>query len=239
MAPARRRREPRRRPLTVLYEDDAWVVIDKPAGIPVHGGAGRAGPSVLERLEAERGERLHLAHRLDRGTAGVLLLARRAEAARAAAAAWDTVEKRYWALVSGAPPEAKTIERPLPDPDGRARAARTDVLAARALEGWRGSVVLVRITTGRLHQIRRHLAAVGHPVLMDDKHGDFAANGALVDWAQRAGLPRPKHPFLLCWRLTAPPGAGLPTPLTASWPRSWPPLLGLGGVGVDDLATLA
>jgi 23S rRNA-/tRNA-specific pseudouridylate synthase len=238
MASTPRRREPRRRPLTLLHEDARWVAVDKPPGVPVHGGAGKTGPSVLERLEGQLGARLHLVHRLDRGTGGALLLARRAEDARRASELWADVEKRYWAIAEGAP-RPGLIDRPLPDPDGRARPARTELLRVHALGGLGVSLCLVRIATGRLHQIRRHLAGAGHPVLLDDRHGDFARNKAFAEEVREMGLPKPKHLFLVCASLRAPPDSGLPPRLAASWPRGWPPLLERGGLAVDDLSSLA
>lgn len=230
-----KRRAPRRRPLDVLYEDPRWVAIDKPAGIPVHGGAGRAGPSVLERLEEERGEKLLLAHRLDRSTAGVLLLARTPDAAREAGAWWDEVTKTYFAVVAGRAVPG-ILDAPLPDPDGRARAARTEVEATWPLQLGELTASLCRLSlhTGRLHQIRRHLAGAGHPVLMDDKHGDFRRNRELGAWAAEQELARPKHLLLRCARLRPPARAGLPV-LEAPWPRTWPPLLTAGGGRLDDL----
>lgn len=221
----RKRNGPRRRPLDVLHEDEDWLAVDKPSGVPVHGGAGRTGPSVLERLREERGLELHLVHRLDRGTAGVLLLAKRPERARAASDAWPEVEKRYWALAGGRL-VGGVIDRPLRDPDGRAKAARTLVQRVEPLRlgPLEASLAEVRLETGRLHQIRRHLAGSGHPVLMDDRHGDFDLNRRFADAVRERGLPRPKHLMLRCAGLRPPAGLGLP-PLEAPWPRPWLRLL--------------
>lgn len=235
MGSTRKKADPRRRPLTVLFEDDHWVAIHKPAGIPVHGGAGKTGPSVLERLR-DRGE-LHLVHRLDRATAGVLLLARTGADAARLAKRWTEVEKEYWALCAHAP-QVGTIERPLKDPDGRARVAVSHVERCWGLsQGFSGTAHLakIRIETGRLHQIRRHLAAVNAPILNDDKYGDFEANRRFVDDAKSLGLPRPKHLMLFCRRLRLPAGAGFPALIDAEWPRGWVELLTAGGQLVDDL----
>lgn len=237
----RRRRASPPRPLTLLHTDDRWVVVEKPAGIPVHGGAGSGGPTVLDRLEQQLGERLHLAHRLDRGTAGVLLLARSGEDARRASELWDQIEKRYWALAFGVPKAPSVFDARLPGPDGRLREAATALDHALVLPGLatRVSACALRLDTGRLHQIRRHLAGAGHPVVLDDRYGDFSANKAFIDDLRARGLPRPKHPFLFCERLRAPSRLGLPGPLRAAWPRAWHSVLEGGGLSVDDLDGLA
>ncbi len=211
----------KRRPLTVLYEDGAYLAVDKPAGIPVHGGAGATGPSVLDRLEEERGGlRLHLVHRLDRGTSGVLLLAKTAAAARAAQEAWDSTKKTYAAIAAGTPKAPRTFDAPLLGPDGRRQSARTELLSADPLPGLDASSCELELETGRTHQIRRHLAAAGHPVLLDERHGDFAKNRSFIAQVQNLGLPRPKHLYLSCQKLHLPPGLG-PRTLEAPLPRPW------------------
>lgn len=224
----------RRRPLDILARNESWVAVVKPAGIAVHGGAGKTGASVIDRLEEELGAKLHLAHRLDRGTTGVLLLSTTAEGARAASAAWGSVTKTYLAVTKGRPKPGR-IELPLRDPDGRAKSAVTEVETSLPLEALDAAVVRVRIETGRLHQIRRHLAAVGHPVLMDDRHGDFAANKAFGDAVKALGLTKPKHLMLLCRELRLPPSLFEGRTLVAPWPRSWGELFGATGLAVDEL----
>lgn len=195
---------------------------------------------MLDRLQEERGERLHLAHRLDRATAGVLLLGRGVEQVRQAARGWDLVEKQYWALVFGRAKAPLVIDAPLRDQDGKAQSAKTEVLGSLLLsQAGPISACLVRIKTGRLHQIRRHLAGVDWPVVMDDKYGDFAANKRFRTAASEdRGGPRPKHNFLLCRRLVAPPESGLPPRLEAPFPPSWRSLLDTLRVSVDDLLRL-
>lgn len=180
----------RPRPLDVLFEDERFLAVLKPAGIPVHGGAKTKVKTILERLP--RG--LRPVHRLDAPTSGVLLLAKTPEAAAWASERWSTAVKTYHALVVGRWDGPEVIDAPLEDPDGRARAAKTRVRAVRL--GDRASDLELTIETGRTHQIRRHLSGSGHPVLMDDRYGDRAANRALVEAARAADAPRPKYALL-------------------------------------------
>lgn len=239
---SRRRRPPRRRPLTTVFEDASWLAVSKPAGVPVHGGAGKNGPSVLERLEESHGPGpLHLVHRLDRGTSGLLLLAKAPDAARLASAAWPSVRKTYWAVALGRPVAPRLIDVSLTDPDGRSREARTELAWSRAVSGLIPEVSLcqLHLQTGRLHQIRRHLAAIGHPVLLDEKYGNFEVNKTFASAMQADGLPKPKHLFLACIGLEAPRASGLPPRLESDPPGSWTSLLDRIGDPVDEGPDLA
>ena len=237
---SRQKTSHQRRPLEILYDDDHWLVVQKPAGISVHPGAG-AGLSVVERLELELGSRLFLVHRLDRGTAGVLLLAKTAEYAKKGSSIWPKVQKRYWAFTRGRP-KTEGICKPLRDPEGRLQPAETHVehvLPLRNIKGIEVSLCRVRLLTGRYHQIRKHLALEGCPILMDDKHGDFKLNHELNAVARELGLSRPKYPFLFCYQLRSPPGECLPVELLGRWPRVWRAWLEASRVSVDDLVALA
>lgn len=178
------------RPLDVLHEDERFLAVLKPAGIPVHGGAAVKVAPVMKRL----GPGVFPVHRLDAGTSGVLLLAKSPQAARLAADHWAEADKRYLAVTVGVP-ESGRIDAPLDD-GGRLRPAATRIQLLRRFPRSRWGLVEARIETGRTHQIRRHLADRGHPVVMDDRYGDFAANKQFRAQVRSAGAPNPKHPLL-------------------------------------------
>ena len=187
----------------VRYRDDHVAVVAKPAGLVVHEGAGALGPTMVDALLAaglplQPGEdplRPGIVHRLDRGTSGLLVVALSAAAMRALQAAFKVhaVERGYWALVEGTPhPLRATIDAPI----GRSTTRRTRFTVAAAgrravshydVEQQLGpaSLVQVRLETGRTHQVRVHLSAVGHPVAGD------VAYGASAPLAERLGLVRP------------------------------------------------
>lgn len=193
------RRPSSRLDVNILYEDDALLVIDKPAGVAVHGGSGIS-HGIVEQLRLARpeGQFLELVHRLDRGTSGVLMLAKRRSALTALHRQLreGAVRKIYSVLVKGRWRQGtRSIRLPLRKfvlPTGERRVAvRDEGLPAhtvfRLQRGWRAfSLLEAELKTGRTHQIRVHLAHLGYPVAGDDKYGDFTLNRQLL----RQGLKR-------------------------------------------------
>ncbi len=183
----------------VIYEDDALLVIDKPAGTAVHGGSGIS-RGVIEQLRLERPDArfLELVHRLDRDTSGVLMLAKR----RAVLVDLHRqlregqVRKLYSALVKGKwRDDKRSVKLPLNKyvlASGERRVSvGSEGMAAhtvfRLRRNWSSlSLVEAELKTGRTHQIRVHLAHLEHPVAGDDKYGDFALNKQLA----KQGLKR-------------------------------------------------
>lgn len=176
-------------PLQVLHEDSDIIVIDKPAGMVVHPGAGHGQGTLVNALlhhvkdlSGIGGElRPGIVHRLDKGTSGVMVIAKHDAAHQELARQFHDreVEKEYVALVWGTVQQRKRIDLPLGrDPVNRqkistrarrARTAVTRVTWARHLPGV--SLLRVAIATGRTHQIRVHLSAIGHPIVGDGLYG--------------------------------------------------------------------
>ena len=177
----------------VVYEDAALLVIDKPAGVAVHGGSG-VSYGVIESLRAARPQAklLELAHRLDRDTSGLLILAKKRSALVELHRLLreGEVKKVYVAVVKGVLDktmlEIRAPLRKYVSAKGERRVSvgeggREAVTRVKALKSGRDcSVLEVRLLTGRTHQIRVHLAHAGHPILGDDKYGDFSLNHALA-----------------------------------------------------------
>ena len=201
-------RRPRALPRTltippVLYEDDALIALDKPAGLAVHGGSGIAF-GVIERLRNARPDApfLELVHRLDRDTSGVLLIAKRRTALTALHAQLrdGQVDKRYFVLVRGKWRDAlRRVELSLEtwvtgDGERRVRVDRDGRVARtifRRVSTWPAhdpplALLEAELETGRTHQIRVHLTHLGFPLAGDDKYGDFAWNKELA----KQGLKR-------------------------------------------------
>ena len=179
--------------LPVVFEDDALIVIDKPSGVAVHGGSGISF-GVIESLRAERprAKFLELAHRLDRDTSGLLMVGKKRTALVELHRMLrdGEVRKDYVAIVKGRwKGGGRKIDGPLHKyvtAEGERRVSvRDDGQQAISLfkplaAGDTASMLDIRLMTGRTHQIRVHAAHVGHPILGDDKYGDFDLNRALV-----------------------------------------------------------
>lgn len=210
------------REFPILFEDDAFLAIGKPAGVAVHGGSG-VSFGVIEQLRQARPQAisLELVHRLDRETSGLLLIAKRKRALRALQDQFRerSTGKTYLAMVKGAwPQKLKVLDQTLhkyllPDGERRVRVVASDhpdamhsLTLVRPIQrlaapagceaGCPEGLTLLEVTikTGRTHQIRVHLASAGFPIAGDDKYGDFELNRSLI----RAGL---KRMFLHAWRL--------------------------------------
>ncbi|GHV77862.1 RNA pseudouridine synthase [Spirochaetia bacterium] len=167
--------------IAVLFENDQCIVLHKPAGLAVQGGEG-VGASLDSLLAAEYSPRPLLVHRLDRDTSGVILAAKGKEAAALFSGIFARretapgVKKQYLAICSGSPKAAAgTIETTL-QVRGAERKAATFY---KRLSSGDFSLLELELGTGRMHQIRRHLAAIGNPILGDDKYGDFPLNKKL------------------------------------------------------------
>jgi 23S rRNA pseudouridine1911/1915/1917 synthase len=179
-------------PFTIAYEDEHLLVVDKGPGVVVHPARGHREDTLSQLLahSASGGdpERAGIVHRLDRDTSGLLVVARSEQAhallQRALAQRW--IEREYLALVEGRPPaRSGTIEAPIGrDPRVRtrmavggahAREARTHFELDKALPD--SSLLRLRLETGRTHQIRVHLRAIGHPVAGDPEYGTAGLYG--------------------------------------------------------------
>lgn len=167
--------------LNIIYEDDALLVVNKPAGLAVHEGKTVSKREsilgILETTYRDRGIKPQLVHRLDQDTSGLLLVAKNPETAGELESAFETgaVEKEYISLVVGRLPNHEgKIEFPLPGRDGSLVRALTRYRVVKRFS--ETTLVRVAIETGRLHQIRLHFAKLGYPVVMDDRHGDFGFN---------------------------------------------------------------
>lgn len=167
------------RPIELLYCDEHVVVANKPSGLLVHRGWDNDDDVAMFRVRDALGSHVYPVHRLDRGTSGALLFARSSAVAATLARAFEEgrVEKRYLALVRGMPPDEGVIDYAIPKSEEGPRVpavTRFRVLARSAVD--RCSLVLAMPETGRLHQIRRHLCHIHHPIVGDVKHGSGAIN---------------------------------------------------------------
>lgn len=156
--------------LDLLACDDDLVAVAKPSGMIVHRGWADDEVALLGLVRDRVGAWVYPVHRLDRGASGVLLFARSPEAARALQDVWGAAEKRYLALVRGNPPDAATIDHPIPRAEDGPRVPALTEITTLARAG-RYALVEARPRTGRLHQIRRHLKHLSCPLIGDVRYG--------------------------------------------------------------------
>ncbi len=198
--------------LPILHEDDSLLVLNKPAGIAVHGGSGiRFG--VIEQLRQERPQArfLELVHRLDRETSGILLVAKKRQALVTLHRQFrlHQVDKRYLTCVWGEWPASKqVVESPLytyltPEGERRVRvqadgkSAKTIFRVRKRFAGY--TLLEAELKTGRTHQIRAHLTHLNTPIVGDEKYGNFSLNR---EWARPGAQPGLKRMFLHAYKLS-------------------------------------
>ena len=232
-------------PLDIVYEDDALLVVNKPAGMVVHPAPGNWTGTLVNALKGRGGDlsleggedREGIVHRLDKDTSGLLVVAKtdRAHRVLGAALAARTVSRRYAALVWGHLDEDRiTVDKPLArDPRDRTRmavvntgrTARTDFTRLARFD----SVDLLRASlhTGRTHQIRVHLSSIGHPVVGDDSYGGGGGRRLVA-------LPARRHFLHAAWLRFRHPESGqeidLRAPLPADLAQSLATVEGTGAL---------
>jgi 23S rRNA pseudouridine955/2504/2580 synthase len=214
----------------IVHEDSHLLVIDKPAGVAVHGGSG-VSYGVIEQLRASRPQAkfLELVHRLDRETSGLLLLAKKRSALTNLHEQMreGSTDKRYLTLVSGHWTNPRQhVKLPLhkyTTADGERRVVvqaggQEAHTVFNLLRKWDSFALLeAELKTGRTHQIRVHLASSGFPIAGDEKYGDFALNKQLQKANETRGAL--KRMFLHAYRITFQhPETGQPMTLTAPLP---------------------
>ena len=219
--------------IEIVYEDEALLAVNKPAGLLVHRSAIAADERdfLLERLHAQTGAAAYLAHRLDRATSGIVLLAKSREIAGELGRQFmaRSIDKAYLAVVRGWPDAAGTIDYALPDvrergprkqavTTWRALATTTVPIALGKYPEQRYALIEASPLTGRYRQIRKHMHHVSHHIVGDTSHGRGDHNRL---WRMHFGM----HRLLLhAWRLRLDhPLAGtrleLEAPLDATWQR--------------------
>jgi 23S rRNA pseudouridine1911/1915/1917 synthase len=223
-------------PLSVLYEDEDLIVVDKAAGLVVHPAAGHRDQTLVNALlfhvrdlSGVGGElRPGIVHRLDKDTSGVMVIAKNDDAHRKLTAAWNTdaVRKEYLAIVYGTPEPAKgTVDAPIGrDPRDRKRmtvlkGGRRAITDYEVIERLRGtSVVRCRLRSGRTHQIRVHMKHIGHPIVGDPVYSGPQWRGIPDKRIQKA-LASMKRQALHASRITFPhPRTGVPMTSEAPLP---------------------
>ena len=216
-------------PLTVVFEDEAFLVVDKPAGMVVHPAPGNWSGTLVNALMGRGGDlspgsapdRAGIVHRLDKETSGLLIVAKTERAHRilSAAIAARRVKRRYAVMIWGHLDEDRvTVDKPLArDPRDRkrmaivssGRQAKTDFL--RLARFGPGDLLRADLHTGRTHQIRVHLSSIGHPVMGDDVYG--GGGGRRI-----AGLAPRRHFLHAAWLQLVHPLTGAPMDIRSPLP---------------------
>ncbi len=215
--------------IPVVYEDEDLLVVNKPAGLAVQGGAGIS-VCLIDVLERQTRRKIYPVHRLDRDTAGLMAVALNPVTAAAYTKyiAGKTVKKGYRALCIGMPPQIKGT---ITTPAGRAgdlKSAYTEYRVESSVPGF--SLLSLELGTGRMHQLRIHLASIGCPIAADDKYGDFTKNREI------RGLYKIKKLQLAAWELEL-PLAGKTLRLEVPLPEHM--LSGLAALGMTPPASSA
>lgn len=173
----------------VLFEDDTLLVVNKPAGMAVHGGSGLSW-GMVELLRAQfEADNLSLVHRLDKDTSGVLVLAKTTSALRTLSETWGDTTKEYVALVKGHFAKERVVTAKLRknilssgermvrvSDDGKESLTTFEPIESFAV----ATLVKATLGTGRTHQIRVHAQSIGHPLVADEKYGDSSFNTRLA-----------------------------------------------------------
>ncbi len=191
----------------VLYEDESLLIVNKPAGLPAHGGSDTGSNTLINQVltylnyTSDSAFKPALVHRLDKDTSGIVIIGKKREVV---VAMNDLIKKRnitkkYVALIIGKlTPDKGTIKTRLERVDSRGpmqkvraagkdegKPAVTEYLTTQFFRGY--SLLSLKLITGRTHQIRAHLAHQGHPIICDERYGDFEDNHT---WKKRTGLKR-------------------------------------------------